>query len=371
MVQFQRYPAISGHRKLSVFSPEAQSLLKALGTGLYEKPSLLNQLETFRITLKELSPYSYRSAASDIRDIASLYYYRGGLRSLPWWNIFARVRRKRVAATRRWNFERKLESEKDLPFLLLFDGNGYNRELALSKIQGPLVSPIEVIALADLANNWVTPIRKVALQTVERSFPETSPSVLAESFSFLAENQASWKRWDTQASQQVMSFFFKQEVIDLLAKRLAEGLEVRGSRALSYALQADNFDRHLDRIFDTSKDAALRARALRALLNGEAVWKIGYTWKWVDKSLGERVRVPKLGRRKLSIEVPNKMLIITALSDKSALVRKIAAQALIDHGQDLNLPIVEIAKELVLDTSPGVRRRAEYLSRKIQSDGVS
>lgn len=371
MVQIQQYPVIDGYRKWSVFPESAQRLLGLLGEGLYKSPSLSSELVTFRAALEKLSPYAYRRTASDIRDFASLYYYRGWYRPLPWWNIVARTLRKRAEATRRRNFERKLKSDKDLPFLLLFDGNGYNRESALSRITGPLKSPTEVIAVADLANNWVEPVRKAALQAIDRCFTKTDPSVLAASFSFLAENRAYWKRWNASASQHVMSFFYKSDVIDLLAERLMSGSEARGVRTLSHVIQTDNFDRHLGRVFETSKDAAIRAHALRTLLDGKAVWKTGYTWQWTDKSLGQRKKVPALESRKLSIEVSREPLLEAGLSDKAGQVRKVAAQALIDFGHELNFPITDIAKRLTLDISPGVRRRGEYLSRKSGTGSVS
>lgn len=368
MVQIQQYPTTSGYRKLSVFPSPTQSLLRALATGLYERPSLVDELASLRSALKNLSPYAYRSAASDIRDLANLHHYRGGLRSLPRWNIVARILRQRRAATRRVNFERKLISEKDLPFLLLFDGNGYNREWALSKITGPLKSPIEVIALADLANNWVEPVRKIAIASIERCYPQTDPMVLAASFSFFAENQKFWKRWDKKASQRVMLCFHKPEVIGALANRLEEGIEPRGSRTLSYALQTENFDPYLERLVKNSKEASLRARALRALLDGEAVWTTGYTWKWIDKPLGKRKRVAVLDTRTLTMQLPKKPLLLTALNDKSAKIRKIAAQGVIEYGKELNLPIADIAHQLELDVSLGVRRRGEYLVRKLRAN---
>lgn len=356
MVRFPRYKATYSTRETSVFSPGAQSLLKLLGDSLYEPTDTSVQLSAFRNCLKSLSPYAYRIAQAEIRDLAGLYYSH----LMP-----------RADTSHRNTLENKFQQEVDLPFLLLFDGNGYNRERALSKIRGRLKSPIEVIALADLANNWVEPVRQAALIAIDRSYPDTDPNALAGSFSFLAQNQKSWKRWSKDASQRVMSYFHKPEVMELVAKRLEAGKEPRGSRTLSYALQSENFDPYLERILRGSKDASLRARALTTLLNWQAAWVTDYKWKWIDKSLGKRKRVAAISTRKLSIQPLKKPLLLAALTDKSAQIRKIAAQGVIDHGKELGLPIAEIALQLELDSSENVRRRGEYLNHKIRKNKIS
>lgn len=366
MAQVKTYPALCGYRKVSVLPEDMQHLLASLGRGLYLRSSLSSQLESFRAGLKELSPYAYRSAASDIREFTDLFHHPSRRGQFRWWQFFARARQIRSEDSRRKNFEHKLQNEKDLPYLLLFDGNGYNREAALSKIQGPLESPVEVIALADLANNWVQPVRNAALVAISRSFPKTSPNVLAAGFSFFAEYQTSWKRWDITAPQYVMAFFLRPDVIEALVERLTRGFEARGSRTLSHLLQTELVDPHLRRIFELSKDAAIRARALSTMLNRQAVWRTGYTWQWTNKSLGQKKRVPSLSTRKITIELPREPILMAALEDKSAWVRNVAAQAVVDHREELDLQIDDVVSRMLVDKSPGVRWRAEYLARKTQ-----
>ncbi len=353
MVELQEYPAIRGHRESSVFPEDAQSLLSSLGANLYQSTSLSAELAAFRILLKDVPAHAYRRVAFEVRDLANL------------WHRYYREPRPNSQIR---NFEHNLKNEKDLPYLLLFDGNGYNRERALLKVIGRLKSPIEVIALADLANNWVEPVRTAALSAIDRSYPETASNDLALSFSFFAENRSFWKRWDNLASEHVMSFFHASDVIAVLAKRLEEGIERRGSTTLSFALQTENFDPHLERILKTSKDSAIRALALRTLLSGEAVWRTGHAWEWTNKSLGERKRVSVLNRRKLSIQPPVRSMLIAALEDKSAQVRRIAAQRVIDRGVELSLPMADIARKLMSDLNPSIRRRGEYLARKVELD---
>jgi len=190
---------------------------------------------------------------------------------------------------------------------------------------------------------------------------------MAESFAFLAENRVFWKRWSEKRSDHVMSFFRHPSVQYELIERLNAGLEPRSSRTLSYALETDSLDEHLPGIFGKSRDASVRAKALSTLLNREAVWAKGFTWQWTNKALGERKRVRSLGKRPITKKTPRGELISKALKDKSARVRSIAAQALIDFEDELELPIMQVAQELADDRSPRVARRGEFLLRKLRT----
>lgn len=366
MPQIRKYPSTNGHRKFSVFPPDVQDALKSLGDDIYTEKEISILLAKFRSELSNISPCTFRAALSDIRAHAQLYYRRDDFRYVPAWNFVARMIENPKTNIRLKNFYRNLEIQEDLPFLLLFDGDGRNRELALAKIQEGLKSPMEVLCLADLANNWVEQVRKAAIRAIERSYPKTEPSIMAASFAFLAENRVFWKRWDEKSSDYVMSFFHHSPVQAELVRRLKTGLEPRSTKALSYALESDSLDEHLESIFANSRDSSVRAKALATMLNREAVWAEGFTWQWTNKALGERKRVRSLGKRKLTVTPSRTELVSTALGDKSARVRCIAAQALIDFGDELKVPVKRAAQRLVDDRSPRVVRRGEFLLRKLQ-----
>ena len=350
-----------------MFPPDVQATLQSLGSEIYTGSDISIPLMQFRSALGELSPYAFRVAVSDIRDHAKLYYRRDDFRYVPAWNFVARIIENTKTNRRLKNFYRNLETFEDLPFLLLFDGDGRNRELALTKIREGLKSPLEVICLADLANNWVEQVRKAAVRAIEWSYPKTEPAIMAESFAFLAENRVFWKRWSEKRSDRVMSFFHRPSVQSELIERLKAGLEPRSSRTLSYALETDLLDEHLPSIFGKSRDASVRAKALSTLLNREAVWAQGFTWQWTNKALGERKRIRSLGKRPITEKPPRGELISKALKDKSARVRSIAAQAVIDFEDELELPLMQVARKLADDRSPRVARRGEFLLRKLRT----
>jgi hypothetical protein len=106
----------------------------------------------------------------------------------------------------------------------------------------------------------------------------------------------------------------------------------------------------------------VRAVALRALIDGRATWSDGYHREWIDKSLGLARRVATIAGRDLARPASIEALISRAAADRSAVVRKIAADALIQHRRaGLRLPDVE--QRLATDRNAAIRDRIAFLQR--------
>ena len=118
-------------------------------------------------------------------------------------------------------------------------------------------------------------------------------------------------------------------------------------------------------LLDLAHDAAqpaVRAVALRALLRGRATWSVGYRRQWVDKSHDIFRLEPVLDSRDLTRPAPLLELLDIGARDRSAIVRKIVADAIIEHRRDVPglRPLIE---KLAFDRNPGVRERIAYVIR--------
>ncbi|MEM7327883.1 MAG: HEAT repeat domain-containing protein [Pseudomonadota bacterium] len=339
------YPSILGFAVASLISPQHQTELIRMGQTLWSFRSWGLDSSVYRSILDSINPADYRRAAQEIKDLVWSSYRTNGAPD-----------RMRVA-------KRTLKDHPDLAFLFCFDGNGYVRERALKRMQGPLRNPFEVISVMDACNNWVDEVRKQAMDATKRCFGDTSPDVLAAAYPFLQENLGYWRRWHPDEYKRAIELFVTEEVMAAFALNLTAGLVGRPSKVFSLALQYPSIDRFLPNIFASAQQASVRAVALKTMLYRRAVWKIGHKFTWVDKSLGVKRKEPEFASRKLQITSDTAALLTNALKDKHTAVRKVAAQALIDLKTEINIPVRPLAEQLLTDKSSAVRSRGEYLTR--------
>lgn len=104
--------------------------------------------------------------------------------------------------------------------------------------------------------------------------------------------------------------------------------------------------------------------ALRALIEGRAVWPVGYERVWVDKVYGISRRVVRLAERPLDRPLPVDALIQLGLGDRSAAPRRVAAEGLILHRHSLG-DIAPLVEGLARDRNPSVRERAAFLAARL------
>jgi hypothetical protein len=107
------------------------------------------------------------------------------------------------------------------------------------------------------------------------------------------------------------------------------------ARVLRVALRLGLLDNHLLAISRTAIRPELRAVALKTMLDGEATWISHYARQWTDKRYGQTRRVPVLGRRAVTQPAPLDVLIRQGAADRSVMVRRVAAAALVDHAASL------------------------------------
>ena len=108
---------------------------------------------------------------------------------------------------------------------------------------------------------------------------------------------------------------------------------------------------------------AVRAAALRTLLEGKAKWQTGFTYKWIDKSHGLRQRVPAIEDRAVERLASLESLILLGAQDRSAAVRKVAATGLVQHHRDLG-NANQLLELLAPDRNRTVQERVEFVRKE-------
>jgi hypothetical protein len=301
-----------------------------------------------------LPPENAVKAGSDILHAAGLYQWRGRPavqdRQTRFAAIFSRFKRAEPDV---------VKTIRNIEYIFLFHGNGYLRQAALEKITGPLPASFIVAAIIMRLDDWVGEVRQAALDCAERTLPRTDSAILSGASLFLLQGLYSRVRWGA-ALPLLQSVFTRPEVAhDLFAIFLKTQ---RGStaRLLRISLQWPWIDEFLPVLARKAFLPSVRQIATQALISGKASWPAGFEREWIDKSLGISKRRTAFEHRKLSHNLEPETLAAQAARDRSALVRKIAADALIQNRPQLRNSDSIIAA-LKNDRNKTVRDRIEYV----------
>lgn len=255
-----------------------------------------------------------------------------------------------------------MKAEPETAWIFCDDRSGYLREAALRRLQAAPSSPGRLVMLVLRLNDWVPEVRFAALDAARRLLPDTSAEVIAACAGLILRRRFEWTRWSGEA-EPLDEAFGRQDVGEALARRLLQSSEAGVGRMLRDALRLPTIDRHLPELAFHAKAASVRAIALRALTNGRASWPIGYRREWIDKVYNLSRLVVVLDSRPLP-GVDAASLIRWALDDRSATVRKVAADALWEHVAEM--PDAEaMALRLSTDKSAGVRDRANFVLKRL------
>jgi hypothetical protein len=256
-----------------------------------------------------------------------------------------------------------LVDASNLAHLFLFHRDGYVREAALHRFPGPPESPFFLAALVYRLNDWVAPVRDAALRCAERVFPVIAPEVVISAAPFLLTRWRYWQRWEREGASIIDTLFEREDVSTLLVMRFAQEANGPLATELRYSLRGQNLDRHLLSLAHYARQPNVRAVALKTLLCGHASWPIGFERKWIDKRFNNARRISLYAQRAITEQYATDTLITKGLQDKSAMVRRVAADALIERRETF-ADIEDAIAKLGRDPSPSLKERALFLARK-------
>jgi hypothetical protein len=332
----------------SLFRPVLPHLLAtelaALGTGLNDG-KLEDALAGLSVLPSNLAVRASQKIARTAR--------------LGWWQLETGHSQARLV--NRSAEQRLLRRSPKYAWLFLFHPDGYIREAALDAINGAPTSPFFVSALAWRLNDWVPPVRRAAKRCAERVLPEVRADVAAKAALYLLDRSLVWSRWSDEFDV-LDSMFERKDVIEALTVLLEKQSVGPLATCFRNILRHPNADEYLPRLAGGAVQPSVRALAYQCLIAGKATWTVGFEWTWVDKVYGLRKRIPTVETRDIRRTRLAADLIRIAARDRSAVVRKVAADALIAARSQL--PDEEaLITRLAKDRSPAVRSRADFMLR--------
>lgn len=266
-----------------------------------------------------------------------------------------------IPALARPSGQRLLELVPGLDHLFLFHWSGHMREAALDRLRGGVRSPFFFGAIAYRLNDWAWQVRAAAARCAARTFPATGPDIVAAAAVSLLGRTESWRRWGDEAAL-LDDALSRADVAEALAARLRASTTGPLARILILALRRPAIDPHLPALAREARTPAVRAAALRTLIETRAAWPAGFEVKWIDKSHGLFRRVRTFDARPVDRPQPLEALAALAAADRAAPVRRVAAEALVRH-HALLANADRLVDLLRRDSSPAIRERAEFVAK--------
>ncbi|MGC2774578.1 MAG: hypothetical protein WA418_02965 [Bradyrhizobium sp.] len=249
----------------------------------------------------------------------------------------------------------------DYAWIFLFHPNGHVREAALDTLQTPPDSAFFLSALIWRLNDWAEPVRRAAARYLQRIQLQISPQIGASSAADLLDRRHNWGRWTSEADllDQIVG---RPDVLPIIAGFLQRTANGALAKYLRHALRYPAIDPYLPVLAAAAIQPQVRAIAYRCLLTGHISWFAGFESRWIDKVYGIKQRVPKVESRALGDGKPATELFWHAARDRSVIVRRAAADALMATrarvpDEDRLIALFE------QDESPSVRERGDFLRR--------
>lgn len=286
------------------------------------------------------------------------YEIRGAAR-MNWWTV-QRPFLLRLFTTRKTPAMLMVEQPR-FAWLFLFHGDGRIRQAALDRLETPPTSPFFLAALAWRLNDWASEVRAAAKAAAERLLPATSPDIIASVAMDLLDREFHWSRWTDEVAP-LNAAFARPDVVAALAEIFLRSPNGPLANRLRYVLRYPAYDAWLPSLARDAVQPSVRATALKCLVTKRVSWPIGFEWKWIDKTYGERRREMALDSRLIEPSAPLDRLIVQGLRDPSPVVRRVAADALIEHRGQMS-GVAELIAGLAKDRNPSLRERADYMIR--------
>jgi hypothetical protein len=255
-----------------------------------------------------------------------------------------------------------LDRQRDLAPLFLFHRDGYVREAALASLRHPPTSPFFVAVIAWRLNDWVRAVRIAARHCAERVLPLTSAETIAGAAPFLLDRWRRWGRWDEGNAAVIDRAVQRSDVAPYLVEWFSRCPTGPLGTTLQYALRGPSLDADLPELARRAVHPTVRAVAFQTLLRRRATWTVGFGMAWVDKRFGISKRTTLFAHRDVESRETEAAMISQGLRDRSAAVRRVAADALIERRK--TFPNLDAAiATLCADKNPGVRERGAFLAR--------
>ncbi len=353
------YEDVVTHRRQSVFPEDTQVALRKVGTALGSGSSAPADLQVCLQGFELLSPADIVRASAEIRDFGQFY----AMPRAGWRLQLAHILGGDPGFA---GLSALFSRSPALARILVFHGSGHVRQAALEALNEAPVNMFEFAALVYRLNDWVPEVRAAAASTYRRLAADIPAQMIAESSIHLLPRAVLFSRWSLREKGVYLDSAFRQDVAEAVGRVLMGRPLGRIGRFFRVMLQRPGLDRYLTDLAKQAQIPLVRAIAYETLITRQARWFEGHNWRWLDKRYGIKQRGPAYERRRLEHDHDIEALIRDGAADRSIVVRKTVAQAMVEARGELTEAVLPSARTLAEDPSPSVRLHAEFFLRNFR-----
>ncbi len=358
------YPDVVTHRRQSVFPEHVQIALKELGESLRRNSHSQAALETCLDGVGQMPARDIVSASSEIRELMHF----GVFTETGWWAKLARVFDGQQDLGR---VKSLLARKPDLARLMIFHGSGYVRQAALESIVEPPENDFEFAALVYRMNDWVPQVRTAAADAFRRLASGAPAEVIATSSMYLLLRTTEFGRWSSVERNGFDACMVRPDVAAATGRMLMGRPPGRVGTHFRLLLRNPFLDMKLQELAEAASLPLVRAVAHEALITRKARWSVGQNWRWVDKRHGIKERGISYERRPVQHDHDLAALIRKGSVDRSIVVRRTVARAMVEARDALPDGVLTSARKLADDPSASVRVHADFFLRNFRQPDTS
>ena len=248
-------------------------------------------------------------------------------------------------------------------WLNLSHPNGRIREQTLHTLPARIPSTLYAILVLLRLNDWAIPVRAAVRCRLADFAAVTDPRHLAAALTHTLRHWTNWRRMQAAERQNALAVLLNDNVVTELVTILARSPAGPMIGLLAQLGQVATIDRHLPHIAAHAIQPGLRAKAYQSLLSGKTTWVAGKEQEWIERRHNLYRWRTHLDSRPLTITVEHDPTLQQAAADRSPIVRRVAADAIIAALPHLGPCEQHLAARLAADPNRSVAERGACILR--------
>lgn len=252
-----------------------------------------------------------------------------------------------------------------LSWLDLCNSSGYKRERFLRAVAGAAPDRFFFALALRRLNDWVPQVRAAARQCLVALAGRTLPEHVADALWATFTHASTWGRMAAVDRQVLADLTAIPDVARTLKQRILSATEGPATTVFSQISRSPVLDPWLDEIAQNARQPAVRAKACRFLLERRVVWVAERRWKWTELKWCKGRFEPVFDERPLTGPDDFLAQLQRASLDASAMVRRVAAELLIQHLEAAGEQAVTLAERLAADCFPSVAERGRFALERL------
>ena len=267
-----------------------------------------------------------------------------------------------------WKFWRSESIEKD--WLNLCSWSGHQREKSILTLDSGAPNAFFLVVLLRRLNDWVPQVRCATRKVLTTVVENSRPQDVVEALFYTLNHWSSWQRIEDEDRNLLRDIAAEVRFLSMIVERLTIATSGPQTLILSQLMARAVMDDSLLAIAQSAVVPSLRAMAFRCLLEKKVRWRTGSSLTVSKNYYHNTIVEPCYESRELSVITPLVELLHLGLKDKSSIVRRVIAQAVIRELDTLGKDAQFFITKLIDDSAPSVRERGQFAQRKLAGETI-